>query len=162
MKKKGFTLIELLVVIAIIGVLATFAVISFSNARAKARDMRTISNLNQIKKALQLCYDKIGSFSINTETAMSAPCYRESVTDGDFLASWNATCGEFLGRMPTRITGTYEYAIHTTADYQHVVLLAQLETSQYAMSNVEVTSLVQSLGMGAWTQCPEYNYAIGL
>lgn len=52
--KKGFTLIELLVVIAIIGILATFIVASFSSAQQRARDARRKSDLDAVKKALEL------------------------------------------------------------------------------------------------------------
>src|SRR5438105_4116721 len=52
--RKGFTLIELLVVIAIIGVLATFIVASFTSAQGKARDSRRKSDLDALKKALEL------------------------------------------------------------------------------------------------------------
>lgn len=52
--KRGFTLIELLVVIAIIGILATFIVASFNNAQAKSRDARRKSDLDALKKALEL------------------------------------------------------------------------------------------------------------
>lgn len=51
---KGFTLIELLVVIAIIGILASFAVASFTSAQAKGRDSRRKADLDAIKKALEL------------------------------------------------------------------------------------------------------------
>lgn len=46
-RQRGFTLIELLVVIAIIGILATLIFISLSAARARARDTRVVSNLEQ-------------------------------------------------------------------------------------------------------------------
>lgn len=52
--KSGFTLIELLVVISIIGVLSTIAMISLSGARAKARDARRLSDMEQIRNALEL------------------------------------------------------------------------------------------------------------
>jgi len=52
--KRGFTLIELLVVIAIIGILASFAIASFTSAQAKGRDSRRKSDLDAIKKALEL------------------------------------------------------------------------------------------------------------
>ena len=56
-QKQGFTLIELLVVIAIIGLLATMAVISFGNAREKARDARRKADMRQIFKAMRLYYE---------------------------------------------------------------------------------------------------------
>ncbi|HCS78663.1 TPA: hypothetical protein DIV55_02870 [Patescibacteria group bacterium] len=52
--KRGFTLIELLVVIAIIGILASFAVASFTSAQAKGRDSRRKADLDAIRKALEL------------------------------------------------------------------------------------------------------------
>ena len=53
-KRKGFTLIELLVVIAIIGILASFAIASFTSAQAKGRDSRRKGDVDAIKKALEL------------------------------------------------------------------------------------------------------------
>ncbi len=53
-KAKGFTLIELLVVIAIIGILSSVVLASLNSARAKARDARRLSDLHQIRNALEL------------------------------------------------------------------------------------------------------------
>jgi prepilin-type N-terminal cleavage/methylation domain-containing protein len=55
-KSQGFTLIELLVVIAIIGLLATLAVVSLNNARAKSRDAKRVSDIRQIQTALELYF----------------------------------------------------------------------------------------------------------
>ena len=71
LKQKGFTLIELLVVIAILGILAGFIVASFTSAQKKARDSQRKSDLDALKKALELAKgDSIGgSFYPVTLTA---------------------------------------------------------------------------------------------
>jgi len=54
--KTGFTLIELLVVIAIIGTLSGMVLVAMTDTRAKARDARRVSDIYQIRKALELYY----------------------------------------------------------------------------------------------------------
>ncbi|MEK7537236.1 MAG: type II secretion system protein [Patescibacteria group bacterium] len=56
-KEKGFTLVELLVVIAIIGVLATLLLLQLGGARAKARDAKRISDISQIRTAIEQYFD---------------------------------------------------------------------------------------------------------
>ncbi len=52
--KSGFTLIELLVVIAIIAILAAILFPVFAQARAKARQISCLSNMNQLGKATMM------------------------------------------------------------------------------------------------------------
>jgi prepilin-type N-terminal cleavage/methylation domain-containing protein len=156
--KKGFTLIELLVVISIIGLLSTVAMTSLNSARAKARDTKKIMELKQFQQALRLCYAKRGSYFVNGETTVTTPCGRESFRDSDFVRDWGVYCGEFMSTPPV---ASPAYIIHTSSDYQHFVLLAQLESSQYAMTSAEVTGFVQALVGSSWIQCAQYNYVIG-
>lgn len=60
--ESGFTLMEMLVVIAIIGLLASFLLVSLGSSRAKARDTRRISDINEIRKALELYYQACGVY----------------------------------------------------------------------------------------------------
>jgi len=51
---KGFTLIELLVVVSIIGVLATIIVSTLNDARARARRVQVVVQIDQLRKSLEL------------------------------------------------------------------------------------------------------------
>ena len=53
-KKTWFTLVELIVVITIIAILWTIAFISFQNYTKNARDGVRISDINSLKKNLEL------------------------------------------------------------------------------------------------------------
>ncbi|HWU24331.1 MAG TPA: type II secretion system protein [Candidatus Paceibacterota bacterium] len=61
-RSRGFTLIELLVVIAIIGLLSSIVLASLNTARLKARDAQRLSDLHNIRLALELYYDANGSY----------------------------------------------------------------------------------------------------
>lgn len=62
---KGFTLIELLVVIAIVALLSSVVLASLNSAREKARDVTRQSDLREIQKAMELYYDKYGTYKVS-------------------------------------------------------------------------------------------------
>lgn len=64
-QSAGFTLIELLVVISIIGVLSGLVLVSMNGVRAKARDARRKSDLDQIAKAAELYNIKHETYNID-------------------------------------------------------------------------------------------------
>jgi general secretion pathway protein G len=64
--KKGFTLIELLVVIAIIALLSTLSVVALNSARVKSRDARRLSDIKQIRTALEMYFDQNNSYPIDS------------------------------------------------------------------------------------------------
>lgn len=62
-------MIELLVAIAIIGMLATLVVAMYSQAKEKAQDSRRISELKQLKIAIELYHNDFGHYPRESEGA---------------------------------------------------------------------------------------------
>ncbi|MDD2753099.1 MAG: prepilin-type N-terminal cleavage/methylation domain-containing protein [Candidatus Portnoybacteria bacterium] len=104
-KSKGFTLIELLVVIAIIGLLATIVTVSLNTARAKARDVKRISDIGQFKVALQMYYDANGYYPVGQDgdaLVLLTPVYinslpKDPLNNLDFKYCVSASHGYHLG-----------------------------------------------------------------
>ncbi|MBM2820421.1 MAG: Type secretion system protein [Candidatus Berkelbacteria bacterium] len=60
--KKGFTLIEIMVVVFIIALMTTIIIVAFSYPRQNARDLRRISDLNEVAAAINRYYLDNGHF----------------------------------------------------------------------------------------------------
>ena len=75
-RAKGFTLIELLVVIAIIGTLASVILASLNSARVKARNVRRLSDIQQLLNAFNLGLNGTNSLPYDGVTweCVSASC----------------------------------------------------------------------------------------
>lgn len=85
---RGFTLIELLVVISIISVLSTTAMTSLSGARKRARDSRRLSDMEQIRLALEMYKNVHGNYP------------NETSSNGDWEISYEDG-GDFIGALRT-------------------------------------------------------------
>ncbi len=61
-KQKGFTLIELLVVISIIGLMSSVVLTSLARVKVQARVAQSVSDLREIRRALESYYQDTGSY----------------------------------------------------------------------------------------------------
>lgn len=59
---KAFTLIEILIVVSIIGLLSAGTLLGLGTFRQAGRDTRRMTDLRQIQNALELYYQKNGSY----------------------------------------------------------------------------------------------------
>lgn len=105
-QKKGFTLIELLVVITILGVLATVIVVVLNPAELlkQARDSTRMSDLANLKAALQFYLTESGSLDTAGKTYISIPDSNSSCSGLSLPAgSWN--CANSTNYKKTDGTG---------------------------------------------------------
>ncbi|MBQ6449452.1 type II secretion system protein [bacterium] len=127
--KKAFTLIEVMVVVAIIGILASMGISSYTRALQNGRDARRKSDLDEVRKALQIYW---------AEHLGNAPASLD-------LAS--LTTNGYLDKNPTSVPlgggETFSYAItSSTSGSQKFIVCVQLErkTGNYKVSGSTYTS----------------------
>ncbi len=108
-KNKAFTIIELLVVIAIIGILTVIITSNFATSKSKARDVKRISDINQIQLVLELLFDRCNT-------------YPSALSIGTVLCG-SYSLGTFTSTIPTDSGTSYGY-VNTGSDY---ILRADLE-----------------------------------
>jgi len=109
--KKAFTLVELLVVVAIIGLLSTLSVVALNSARAKARDSRRLSDIKQLRTALDMYYDSAGT-------------YPDSLTPGSPLSYGGMI---FLAKVSDDPLSSQNYNYAKTEDGQNYTIDFTLE-----------------------------------
>jgi len=157
-RAPGFTLIELLVVIAIIAILASIILASLGAASAKSRDTRRMSDLRELRNALEMYYTDNGGYP-------NCPWVWSPVNDS-VESTWNTTgclvtaIRPYISRMPVDpknnaenpwTPGNYSYRYGSSADLQSYDLLGQLEdtNSPYRCGVVQWPSHV-ARGGASW------------
>lgn len=115
--ERGFTLVELLVVISIIGVLATLVLLQLGTARSKARDAKRISDINQIRSAVEQYFEDNGG---KYPVAVSL-----------------ANLGKYMTQVPVDpLTGTaYDYSWDPAVSPVRFRLGARLESTANALNS---------------------------
>lgn len=92
-------------VIAVIGLLATIVTVSVNSARKKGRDAKRLVDIKSLQTALDLYYDKYGSFSLSGQCGATIPNtgWSNSVqclSGGRWLRDATSNLSEFLPQDP--------------------------------------------------------------
>lgn len=66
-KQKGFSLVELLIVIAVIVALSLISIFALNEQRIKARDAKRLSDIRQIRTALEFYYSDFQEYPITEQ-----------------------------------------------------------------------------------------------
>ena len=132
---KGFTLVELMVTVSIIAILTAIVVANLSQARAKSRDAKRVSDVNQIQLALTLFFDRCNSYPNIPLTSTY-----DATKVSNFLAystgcPSGVTFSTFLSKFPTDPTSgvSYLYAVDDLTTPTDYYVGATLETSSSAL-----------------------------
>lgn len=149
---KGFTLIELLVVISIIGVLSSVAMTSLNAAKTKARDTKRLSDMEQIRLALELYKSDHGFYPDENSSNGS---WEMSYEDGaDFLDALKDE-GYFPNGVPVdpvNVAGTCYYYYRYPVTSSGCELKGNGEFYVLGVANME-TSARPFPGSPGWN-CP--------
>lgn len=132
--KRGFTLIEMMVVLTIIGILAGLTLTSFQGSRKTARDGKRVSDLQQIRSALEMY-----RADNNGQYPPTAPCPGDS-WDRGFCATGGVNIN-FLSALttPTSYLSKVPFdPINNSTSQTYVYRSYSSNSKYYLMMNPEV------------------------
>ncbi|MCX6718850.1 MAG: type II secretion system protein [Candidatus Taylorbacteria bacterium] len=83
---RAFTLVELMVAISIMAILTAIIVTNLMSSRAKARDGKRVSDINQIQLALEFYYDRCHEYPATLSPNANNDSCPAGITLGSFIA----------------------------------------------------------------------------
>lgn len=93
--ERGFTMPEILITVGIIGVVSSIGTVSYESARAKARDVKRVSDLKQIQTAVEFYFENHGSYPGDHEAGDEGLVLgledTKSLSDAGFAAETDGT-----------------------------------------------------------------------
>lgn len=75
MNNKSFTLVELLIIVALISLLATIIFVTLGGTQVNTRDAKRLSDLNQLRKTLDIYFDKYDQYPSDGKDACDSGNY---------------------------------------------------------------------------------------
>ena len=121
-KGGGFTLIELLVVVAIIGILISIFAISMNSARARARDVQRVHDMESFRIALALYHLRHDGYPVKTGEA-------EIINDMSGTFSTAIKSESIMGTVPADPGGGDDYHYFYLSDGTSYIITYCLETN---------------------------------
>ncbi|HTM69194.1 MAG TPA: type II secretion system protein [Candidatus Binatia bacterium] len=114
-KKDGFTLIELLLVIALIGLIASIAMIGMRTGPEKRLDLKRVTDIDQLQKALGLYAASQKAFPIMTGCVNGST----DLVSTELIAKGALALGTVIKdpSFPTDVTQCYYYTSTTGSTY---------------------------------------------
>lgn len=147
-------------VIAIIAILTAIVMTNFGTSRAKARDAKRISDLNQIQLALELYFDRCKEYpAVNIDGVIDDSDL--SANNGDGCSSASISLSSFISKIPTPplpIQGNetaYGYFLESSSDNTNYLLHITLENDNEALKDVEGQNVI-----GSGVDCTGKRYCI--
>lgn len=157
---KGFTLIELLVVVAIVSLLSSIMFASLSSARAKGRDARRLSDIRQIRTALELYLDANGVYPISGGATQPGGGWSHSAEPVSWGvgSTFQTAIAPYMSRLPVDPTNNASTTawITTAGAYSY----SYIRLSGYSCSN-RAYMLVYKLENGASVVSPGFTACDG-